>query len=103
MTQSVRFEARDVLVGRAPIPAEVVNVAAEESVQLHHCPGAGIAEGSRAESTVAVHFGGDALLELAVPGWLDQEAQIRVGVHIDETGAHDAPRNVDPPACVSRR
>ena len=26
-----------------------------------------------------------------------------MGMHIDETGAHDAPRNVDPPARVSRR
>jgi hypothetical protein len=76
VAQAIGFETGDVLVERAPAPAKIADVAAEEAVQLHDRLGAGVAQRRRAEAAVAVDFGSDALLELAVAAWLDEQGQV---------------------------
>src|SRR5262249_58493804 len=95
VAEPVCLQLGDVLVGRAPIPAEVAHIAAEESVQLRHGLNAGVRKRSRTEPAVAVDFGRDALLDLAVAGWTHQQRKIRVCMHVDEAWAYHTTGGVD--------
>ena len=85
----------EVLPHRAPVPVEVVRVGVPAGDLLADAVQGGLVDGCVGQAVLAEQFRGDALAELGVVVGVDQQLQVGVRVHVDESRAEHQAGAVD--------
>ncbi|MDI2023427.1 hypothetical protein PJL18_03975 [Paenarthrobacter nicotinovorans] len=88
-------EAVEVLAHGPPVPVEAGRVVVPARDFLPDTGQCGVVHGRIGQSVLAQQFRGDALAELGVVVPVDQQLQVGMRVHVDETGTQDQAGGID--------
>ena len=88
-------QAVQVLADAAPVPVEIRRVAVPAGDLLPNACQCCVVHGCVGEPVLAQQFSGDALAEFGVVVPVDQQLEVGVGVHVNETGAQDQAVRID--------